>query len=71
MDIVDGDNATLELLSNYCCGIVNGVNQPYVKIFVNLTRALIMSDIFIPLQPDRIVIEILEDIDVDPELLTL
>ncbi len=67
--IEDGSKATLELLINYCCGIFDGLSQPYVKIFINMTRELILSEIFLPLPPNNIVIEILEDCEVDEKLL--
>ncbi len=61
--------ATIELLINYCSGLIDEATGPYVKIFINLSRDLIFSDCFFPLPPDRLVIEILEDIDVDVDLL--
>lgn len=67
--IIDGSSATLELINNYCCSLYEAINEPYVKIFVNLTRDLIMSEIFFPIPADRIVIEILEDTVVDSEFL--
>lgn len=64
----DGNRATSELLINYCGGILNDEEAPYVKIFINLTRELILSDYFFPIQPDRVVIEILENTLVDDRL---
>jgi len=61
----DGDKATSSLIVNYCGGILNEEEGPYVKIFINLTRKLLLSDYFFPLDPKRIVIEILEDVEVD------
>jgi len=61
----DGDKATSSLIVNYCGGILNEEEGPYVKIFINLTRNLLLSDYFFPLDPKRIVIEILEDVEVD------
>ena len=65
----DGDSATSELLVNYCGGIINDEEAPYVKVFINLTRELILSEYFFPLQPERVVIEILEDTLVDDKLI--
>lgn len=62
-------SATLSLLTNYCSGLFEGLSEPYVKIFINLPKALIMSDIFLPIPPDRLVIEILEAVEIDNELL--
>lgn len=64
----DGNKATSELLVNYCGGILNDQESPYVKIFINLTRNLILSEYFFPVQPERVVIEILENTVVDEEL---
>jgi len=64
----DGDKATSSLIVNYCSGILNEEEGPYVKIFINLTRKLLLSDYFFPLNPKRIVIEILEDVEVDERL---
>ena len=64
----DGNKATSELLINYCGGILNDEEAPYVKIFINLTRQLILSDYFFPIQPERVVIEILENTVVDDRL---
>ncbi|TQV88836.1 EAL and HDOD domain-containing protein [Aliikangiella coralliicola] len=67
--IDDPSSATLKLLMNYCSGLFENVHNTYVKIFINLTKELLISDIFFPLPPERVVIEILEDVDVDDELL--
>ncbi len=61
----DGNKATSELLINYCGGIINDEEAPYVKIFINLTRNLLLSDYFFPLRPDRVVLEVLEGMQVD------
>ena len=42
---------------------------PHVKVFINLTSDLILSDYFFPLDPNRIVIEILEDAVVNQQLI--
>jgi len=63
------NKATCELIVNYCSGILEDDDAPQVKIFINLTRDLILSDYFFPLNPARIVIEILEDVEVDQLLI--
>jgi len=65
----DGDKATSSLIVNYCGSILNEDEGPYVKIFINLTRTLLLSDYFFPLNPKRIVIEILEDMEIDEPLI--
>jgi len=67
--IEDGDKATASLIVNYCGSILNEEEGPYVKVFINLTRKLLLSDYFFPLDPKRIVIEILEDVEVDELLI--
>lgn len=64
----DGNKATSEVLINYCVGILNDEDSPYVKVFINLTRKLILSDYFIPVEPSRVVIEILENTEIDERL---
>lgn len=64
----DGNKATSEVLINYCGGILNDEDSPYVKVFINLTRTLILSDYFFPVEPTRVVIEILENTVVDDRL---
>jgi len=65
----DGNRATSELLVNYCGGILDDEEAPYVKIFINLTRKLLLSDYFFPVHPTRLVIEIIEDTIVDDKLI--
>jgi len=65
----DGNKATSELLINYCSGILNDESCPYVKIFINFTRRLILSDYFLPLESSRIVVEILENTKIDSILI--
>lgn len=65
----DGDKATSSLIINYCSGILEDEESAYVKIFINLTRKLLLSDYFFPLDPNRIVVEILEDVQVDERLI--
>ncbi|MGB0495206.1 MAG: EAL and HDOD domain-containing protein [Kangiellaceae bacterium] len=67
--VEDGDKATSGLLVNYCGSIINDEEGPYVKIFINLTKNLLLSDYFFPLEPSRIVVEILEDVTVDQILI--
>ncbi len=66
--IEDGDKATSSLIVNYCSSIINEEDNPSSKVFINLTRNLLLSDYFFPLEPTKIVIEILEDVIVDNKL---
>lgn len=65
----DGDKATASLIVNYCGSILNDEQGPYVTMFLNLTRKLLLSDYFFPLDPKRLVVEILEDVKVDELLI--
>ncbi|WP_196140326.1 EAL and HDOD domain-containing protein [Aliikangiella sp. G2MR2-5] len=65
----DGNKASSELLINYCGGILNDEEAPYVKVFINLTRRLLLSDFFLPVHPSRLVVEIVEDTFIDKLLL--
>ncbi len=65
----DGDKATASLIVNYCGSILDDDDAPKVKIFINLTKSLLLSDSFFPLDPRRIVVEILEDTKVDDFLI--
>ncbi len=67
---VDADKATIELLVNTFLTI--GVDQVVGKslTFINFTGTLLAQDLFSSLDPDRVVIEILEDVEITPSLLT-
>ena len=65
----DANKATSEVLVNYCSSILNDEDAPKVKIFINLTRKLLLSDYFFPIEPTRVVIEILENSDIDQRLI--
>jgi len=66
--IIDADKATSSLIVNYCSSIVEEEDPPSSKVFINLTRNLLLSDYFFALEPNKIVIEILEDVVVDDKL---
>jgi len=66
--IEDADKATSSLIVNYCSSIIDEEENPSSKVFINLTRNLLLSDYFFALEPDKIVIEILEDVLVDDKL---
>lgn len=68
-NITNPEVATAKLLVNYCTGVFESLQEPYVKIFINLTKNLIMSDSFITLFPDRVIFEIVETTQIDDEIL--
>jgi EAL and modified HD-GYP domain-containing signal transduction protein len=67
---VDSDTATIGLLVNTFLSI--GIEKVAGKrvAFINFSGELLAQDIFTSLKPDRIVIEILENVEITPSLLT-
>ncbi|MFQ5828401.1 MAG: EAL and HDOD domain-containing protein [Candidatus Methylomirabilia bacterium] len=67
--VVDGDQATSQLLLNTFTDI--GLDQIVGKrpAFINFTRPFILGTYSFPFPKDRVVMEILEDITVDEELI--
>lgn len=59
--------ATSALLYNLCTGIseqFEGFNQP---LFVNVSEELLQSEAFLPIEPNRVIIELVERIKPTPE----
>lgn len=67
-DFPDGDTATSQVILNTFLDI--GLNQivGHHPAFINMTRNFLVGTSPLPLPPERVVLEILEDIDIDPEL---
>lgn len=59
--LTNGDSATGQVLVNLCIGINQLETQIRLPIFVNMTTELILSDAFIPIDPDTLYIEIVEN----------
>lgn len=67
---VDPEKATIGVLINTFLTIgVDRVTDGGLS-FINFTRKLLAQDIFTKLNPDRVVIEILEDVEITPALIT-
>lgn len=67
---VDSDKATIGLLVNTFLSIgIEKVTGESVA-FINFSGELLAQDIFTSLKPERVVIEILEDVEITPSLLT-
>ena len=67
---IDSDKATIGLLVNTFLAIgIEKVAGESVA-FINFSGELLAQDIFTGLRPDRVVIEILEDVEITPSLLT-
>lgn len=69
-DFIDGDIATSELLLNACASINDDETLSQFPLFFNVTRNLLLSDSFFPVDANKAIIEILEDITVNEELTT-
>ncbi|WP_342508808.1 HDOD domain-containing protein [Sporosarcina sp. FSL K6-2383] len=67
---IDSDKATIGLLVNtfLSIGIENVAGESMA--FINFSGELLAKDIFTGLRPDKVVIEILEDVEITPSLLT-
>ncbi|EGV33022.1 diguanylate phosphodiesterase metal dependent hydrolase domain protein [Thiorhodococcus drewsii AZ1] len=66
---VDGDCATSQVILNAFADI--GVDQlgRDKQLYINLTAGMLASDVIQTLPPDRVVLEILESVQVTPELI--
>ena len=68
-DITDGDKATSDVIVNTFLeiGLDNTVNKR--RAFINLTRSFFVNHKTISLPKDRVVLELLEDIEADDEVI--
>jgi len=66
-NVIDGEGATSQVLINLCIGITELEAQMCTPYFVNITRELLMSDAFFPIEPKLVYIEILEDQEITPD----
>lgn len=66
-NVVDGNKATSKLIINSFVelGIENITNNK--PAFVNLTRDFLTGKIPLPLSPENVILEVLEDVNADPE----
>lgn len=64
-----GENlATTELIYNLCSGISAQIGQYNAPVFINVCADFLMSGSFLPLEADKVVIELVERIAPSPEL---
>lgn len=56
------ERATAELLYNLCSGIIEQVEQYRAPVFINVCAEFLMSRRFLPLEPESVVIELIERI---------
>lgn len=69
-EFTDGDAATSELLLNACASINDDEALHSHPLFFNVTRNLLLSESFFPVEANTAIIEILEDVKVDDQLTT-
>lgn len=60
--------ATTELIYNLCSGISSQIAQYNAPVFINVDADFLMSGSFLPLEADKVVIELVERIAPSPEL---
>ena len=68
-NVIDGEDATSQVLVNLCIGITELETQMRTPYFVNITRDLLMSDAFFPIDPNLVYIEILWDQKITPQFI--
>ncbi|RXJ02608.1 EAL domain-containing protein [Anaerobacillus alkaliphilus] len=66
---IDGDVATTDLLVNSFLGIGNEKLSKGKKLFINFTRNLLLKRVPSLFSPEKIIIEILEDVEGDEEVI--
>lgn len=66
--IVDGDQATTQVIINTFSEIGLDALAGSANVFINVTRNFLLGKYPIPLPPSRVVLEVLEDIPIDPPL---
>ncbi len=66
----DGDSATAKVILNTFLeiGLENIVGQ--LPAFLNVTRSFVLGNHTLPVEKDRIVLEVLEDIEIDEQLIS-
>lgn len=68
LDLGD-DLATTELLYNLCSGISNQIASYSAPVFINVSSDFLLSGRFLPLEPENVVIELVERISPSIELI--
>ncbi|TNC83090.1 MAG: hypothetical protein C9356_01190 [Oleiphilus sp.] len=65
---VGEDNATFEVLVNYSTGISQEIDSSRHPLFVNVSQSFLQSDVILSMDRHRVVLELLERIDVTDAL---
>ncbi|MCL7751888.1 HDOD domain-containing protein [Guyparkeria hydrothermalis] len=66
---IGDERATSQLIVNLCAGITEQIDHYQGPAFINVCRDFLMSRAFLPLEPDSVVIELVERIKPTPELI--
>jgi len=64
------DAATYEVLVNYCTSISREIDNSKYPLFVNVSETFLKSDALLPMDQSRVMLEILERVEVDNELIS-
>ena len=62
------DQATSELLFNYCTGVSQQADHYHQPAFINVTREFLCSGASLPIDPSRVIIELVERLEPDAAL---
>ena len=65
---VGEQQATSELLFNFCTGITDHSAHYGTRAYINVSADLLLSGIVLPVDPDMVLVELVERIDPTPEL---
>jgi len=68
-NVFDGNQATCDVLINHFTSIFDRGNQRQVPVFINLTEDLISGNSLPALDNKQVVLEVLEDVEVTPEVI--
>ena len=60
--------ATTEIIYNLCSGISEQITQYQAPVFINVSAEFLLSGSFLPLEPEQVVIELVERISPSSEL---
>lgn len=66
---VGDDEATYEVLVNYCTSISKEIDNTKYPLFVNVSENFLLSDALLPMDKTRVVLELLERIEVTQPLI--
>lgn len=66
---VGEDHATSEVLVNYFTSVSSEIDHADRPLFINVSESFVLSEAFLPIEKHRVIIELLERINVTPALL--